>query len=106
MWRGSTNVTGFSTTSRFRAELAEKCQGIGALGMNSLFRTVAYAPPHSKGPGAKTYTLTLYALSSAPPLSLPVGSSANQVTLLATIKGHILGIANLKVVYTRNIDNA
>ncbi|MBN2477302.1 MAG: hypothetical protein JXB62_22035 [Pirellulales bacterium] len=50
-----------STTS-----LPKNVTGIGTLGSNSVTRRVGYAPPHSKGPGPKKYTYTVYALSASP----------------------------------------
>jgi phosphatidylethanolamine-binding protein (PEBP) family uncharacterized protein len=73
---------------------------IGTLGNNSVTRRVGYAPPHSKGPGAKTYVLTAYALS-APVQIAAAPSQVNRATLLAAMKDLILDSAELKVTYTR-----
>ena len=51
--------------------LPKDVQGVGSLGNNSLNRSVGYAPPHSKGPGAKTYVLTVYALSAPVQITPP-----------------------------------
>jgi hypothetical protein len=73
----------------------------GVLGNNSVGRPrIGYAPPHSKGPGAKTYILTLYALSSEPKLSVPPEQVSRQV-LLDAIKGITLGSTELKFTYDR-----
>jgi phosphatidylethanolamine-binding protein (PEBP) family uncharacterized protein len=59
-----------------------------------------YEPPHSKGPGLKTYVLTVYALSSM----LDMGHPASDVTreiLLDALKDKILGRASLSVTYER-----
>ena len=37
--------------------LPKNVKGIGTLGNNSVNRELGYAPPHSKGPGPKKYTL-------------------------------------------------
>ena len=44
--------------------LDKTAAGVGTPGLNSFQTVVPYAPPHSKGPGLKTYVLTLYALSN------------------------------------------
>ncbi len=82
-------------------ELAKNTQGVGRLGNNSVNRRIGYAPPHSKGPGAKTYTLTVYALSQT---LNPAGPAAgvNRDVLLAAMKDITLASAELKVVYTRD----
>lgn len=80
--------------------LPKDAHDIGTLGNNSITRRAGYAPPHSKGPGAKTYVLTAYALSA--PLQIPGDPGAvNRATLLAAMKGLILDSAELKVTYAR-----
>lgn len=78
--------------------------GIGVLGNNSVNRKNAYAPPHSKGPGAKTYFLTLYALSGPPRIPESV-SDINRDGLLEAMEGLVLDTAELAVVATRNADS-
>ncbi len=81
-------------------DLAAGVQGIGVLGNNSVNGRCEYAPPHSKGPGPKTYVYTVYALSA--PAAPPV--EATQVTrevLLHAMEGTILASARLEVVYSR-----
>ncbi|MEI6669477.1 MAG: SUMF1/EgtB/PvdO family nonheme iron enzyme [Acidobacteriota bacterium] len=80
--------------------LSKNAAGIGTLGTNSINGRIGYAPPRSKGPGPKTYVITVYALSSAPPLSVP-GGTIGRSELLAAIKGRVVGTAELAVVYTR-----
>jgi phosphatidylethanolamine-binding protein (PEBP) family uncharacterized protein len=80
--------------------LPRSVRGIGILGNNSINGRVEYAPPHSKGPGDKTYILTVYALSSPIEVTVP----ADQVTrdvLLASMKNRILASSELQVVYAR-----
>ncbi len=80
-------------------------QGIGTLGSNSINREIAYAPPHSKGPGAKTYTLTLYAVSEMLKITTPAAQVSRDF-LLAAMKGKVLAKAELRVVYSRADDPA
>jgi phosphatidylethanolamine-binding protein (PEBP) family uncharacterized protein len=82
------------------ATLPKNEKGIGKLGTG--FRgQVGYEPPHSKGPGAKTYTLTLYALSAPAKITAPP-AEVNREVLLAAIQGSVLASSELNVVYTRN----
>ncbi len=82
------------------ASLPRNVKGIGKAGTG--FRgQIGYEPPHSKGPGAKTYTLTLYALSAPAKITVPP-SQINRDVLLAAIQGSILASSELNVVYTRN----
>ena len=80
--------------------LPKNVKGIGTLGTNSVNDRNEYAPPHSKGPGAKTYIYTVYALSVPPPLAV-TGNRVNRAVLLAAMQGKILGAAELRVVYSR-----
>jgi len=85
--------------------LPKNVKGVGTLGNNSVNDRTEYAPPHSKGPGAKTYTLTVYALSEAPQLTVPA-SQVNREVLLAAIKDRTLATAELSVVYSRPGDSS
>lgn len=80
--------------------LPKNVKGIGTLGNNSVTKRAEYAPPKSKGPGAKTYIYTVYALSAPPRLSVKPSEVTRDV-LLGAMKDHILGSAELQVVYTR-----
>jgi Raf kinase inhibitor-like YbhB/YbcL family protein len=74
--------------------------GIGTLGTNSVNGRNAYAPPCSQGPGLKSYTITVYALSANPVIS----SSDVKVTrdvLLAAIKDITLASSKIRVSYAR-----
>jgi phosphatidylethanolamine-binding protein (PEBP) family uncharacterized protein len=74
--------------------------GAGKAGLTSDGPELAYSPPCSQGPGAKTYTFTLHALSAAPEISLP----DNQVTgkvITDAISGITLAESALSVSYTR-----
>ncbi len=80
--------------------LPKGAHGIGLQGNNSVNKKTEYAPPHSKGPGKKTYILTLYALDA--PLQLTVKpETVNRDVLLAAMQGHILASAAVHVSYTR-----
>lgn len=80
--------------------LPRNVSGIGILGNNSINHQIGYAPPHSKGPGPKTYVYTVYALSSAPQIAVEPAQVTRDV-LLAAMQGRILASAELRVVYTR-----
>ena len=80
--------------------LPKDVQGIGTLGNNSVNHRAGYAPPHSKGPGPKTYFLTVYALSAHVEISLPPAQVSRSV-LLNAMKDLILDSAELKVTYDR-----
>jgi Raf kinase inhibitor-like YbhB/YbcL family protein len=80
--------------------LPANAHGIGVLGSNGINRRVGYAPPHSKGPGAKSYTLTLYALSA--PLQIELSpQEVDRDVLLRAMQGLVLAEAELKIVSTR-----
>ncbi|MBL9209021.1 MAG: YHYH protein [Opitutaceae bacterium] len=83
--------------------LPRNAGGIGTPGTNSVNRRVGYAPPHSKGPGEKTYVLTLYALAAPLQLAVPPAEVDRDV-LLAAMRDITLGTATLPVVYSRPAD--
>lgn len=79
--------------------LPKNATGIGQVG--SGFRgQLGYEPPHSQGPGDKTYVLHLYALSEKASPAGPPGRVGRE-TLLAAMEGKILGQSDLSVVYAR-----
>lgn len=80
--------------------LPKDVRDLGILGNNSVTRRAGYAPPHSKGPGAKTYVVTTYALSAPVQIAEPP-ERVNRAVLLAAMKDLILDSAELKVTYTR-----
>ncbi len=84
--------------------LPKDVRNVGVLGNNSINRDPGYAPPHSKGPGAKKYTLTIYALSAPPRITLPA-AEVNREVLLGAMKGLVLASAELNVTYTREFDS-
>lgn len=71
----------------------------GVWGQNTVNRKSEYVPPCSKGPGDKTYTITLYALSAE--AALPKGTPLTRDTLLAAIRDTTIGTATLDVTYAR-----
>jgi len=80
--------------------IATGATDVGTAGLTSDGPNLAYSPPCSQGPGAKTYTFTLYALSAKP--SLP--SDPHEVTgsvLSAAIQSITLASQALNVTYSR-----
>jgi phosphatidylethanolamine-binding protein (PEBP) family uncharacterized protein len=83
-------------------KLPKNVRGVGTLGNNSVNDKTEYAPPHSKGPGLKTYVYTIYALSS--PVKLDVmPAEVSRDVLLAAMKDKILASAELHAVYSRDV---
>lgn len=56
-------------------ELAKNSVAIGTQGVGSNGSAAGYEPPCSRGPGLKTYTVTVYALSAHPALKAMAGAS-------------------------------
>jgi Raf kinase inhibitor-like YbhB/YbcL family protein len=84
------------------SSLPRNVSGIGILGTNSVNDKTEYAPPCSQGPGAKTYIITVYALSEE--LSFNVSpEEVNMEVFLNAIKDITLASSSLSVVYSRNI---
>ena len=80
--------------------LAMNTSGVGALGAADDGAGNAYAPPCSQGPGAKTYTFTVYALASPLVFSQAASLIKGQVVIDA-IERVKLASAALNVSYTR-----
>ncbi|MCX6929764.1 MAG: hypothetical protein NT154_42105 [Verrucomicrobia bacterium] len=80
--------------------LAKNVKNVGTLGNNSVNGRTEYAPPHSKGPGPKTYVYTVYALSAPVKLEVPSAQVSREI-LLAAMKDTVLATAELRVVYSR-----
>ena len=79
--------------------LPKNSKDIGALGSN--FKGVlGYEAPHSKGPGAKTYVISLFALSGPVELAVPA-AKIDYTTIMSAIQGKILARSDLSVTYTR-----
>ncbi len=81
------------------ARLPQNSKGIGTLGQNGK-RRADYDPMCSKGPGLKTYHLTVFALSTeqVPKLS---PDKANRAGLLEAIKDITLAEGTLDFQYER-----
>ena len=80
--------------------LAMNSMGVGTLGAADDGAGNAYAPPCSQGPGAKTYTFTVYALAS--PLSFTQAASLIKGQVVTdAIERVKLAAAALNVSYTR-----
>jgi len=77
--------------------LPKGARGVGTIGLNDK-RRAEYDPMCSKGPGLKTYHVTVYALSAAP--RLPAGG-ANRDALLAAIRDTVLAEGTLSFAYER-----
>jgi phosphatidylethanolamine-binding protein (PEBP) family uncharacterized protein len=77
------------------SSLPKDSQKIGKLG-TGFKGQVGYEPPHSKGPGAKTYVLTMYALSSP----LEISGTPGREELVAAMKDKVLASSSLRVVHT------
>jgi len=71
----------------------------GTFGTNSVNNQLAYAPPCSKGPGSKVYTITAYALSASP--AFPTGPSVSRNVLLEAIEPITLASSSIDVTYDR-----
>ncbi len=83
--------------------LAENTVGVGTFGLTSDGPELAYSPPCSKGPGAKTYTFTVYALSGTPAFAVPA-NKVNGEVLTSAISHLTLASSWLSVTYTRRGD--
>ena len=84
--------------------LPKNVKGVGKVG-TGFKGSIGYEPPHSKGPGAKTYVLTVYALSS--PLKIrQAPDEVNREVLVSAMKGKVLASASLHVVHSRGGEEA
>jgi phosphatidylethanolamine-binding protein (PEBP) family uncharacterized protein len=81
--------------------LAKNASGAGYVGGNSVNSSVGYAPPCSKGPGQKTYTVTVFALSAQPALPHMSTPTVSRDALLKAISRITLAKGTLNVTYTR-----
>lgn len=94
MWEIPANMT----------SLQGNVSGVGKVG-SSYRGAVGYEPPHSQGPGEKTYVITIYALSASPQLSQAPREVTRDV-LLEAIKDSVIASASLNVVYSRDVSQA
>jgi phosphatidylethanolamine-binding protein (PEBP) family uncharacterized protein len=72
---------------------------IGTFGQNFQGKSLGYTPPCSQGPGAKKYTITLYALTS--PISL-TAQEATLATVQDAVKGKVISTSILDGSYSRS----
>jgi len=82
------------------AALAESGVDVGTFGLTSDGPDLRYYSPCSVGPGAKTYTFTLYALSAALTFAVPATQVSGPVVTSA-IAGLVLDSSRVNVSYTR-----
>ena len=71
----------------------------GTFGQNFQGKNLGYTPPCSQGPGAKTYTFSIYALSSQLNIS---ASQATESEVEKLMQGKILASDSLSVTYARS----
>jgi phosphatidylethanolamine-binding protein (PEBP) family uncharacterized protein len=76
------------------SSLPKNVTDIGKLG-TGFKGEIGYEPPMSKGPGAKTYVITLYALSEP----LKVAGKPGREELLSAMDGKVLANSSLRVVH-------
>ena len=72
---------------------------LGSWGANTVNGKAEYAPPCSKGPGEKVYTVTLFALSAEP--KFRASGKVTRDDLLAAIKDITLGSSAIDLRYAR-----
>lgn len=75
--------------------LPKNVTDIGKLG-TGFKGDIGYEPPMSKGPGAKTYVITLYALSEP----LNVAGKPGREELISAMNGKVLANSSLRVVHS------
>ena len=80
-------------------QLAKNSRTVGTIGLNDK-RRAEYDPMCSKGPGAKTYHVTVYALSAKPTLR---ANAARRDALLEAIKDITLAEGTLTYTYERGV---
>jgi phosphatidylethanolamine-binding protein (PEBP) family uncharacterized protein len=82
------------------AGLAMDSSGVGTLGLADGAPVAGYSPPCSEGPGAKTYTFTVHALSGTPTFAVAAGQVTGQMVSDAIVP-LTLASASLNVSYAR-----
>ena len=80
--------------------IPKSVSGVGLFGINTVNRRTSYSPPCSAGAGIKLYTLTVYALSTEPTLTVSQSAVTREI-LLAAINNITLGQAAINVNYTK-----
>ncbi len=79
--------------------LAKNTSGVGVTGLGSDLSALVYNPPCSLGPGPRTYTLTLYALSESP--TLPAADQVTGAVLISAISSITISSTSLDMTYSR-----
>jgi len=82
------------------SSLAQGTTGVGTAGQSTDGPDLRYYAPCSTGPGDKTYTFTLYALSGSPSFSVPAAQVGGPA-LEAAISGLTLASRQITFVYAR-----
>lgn len=82
--------------------LAENSSGVGINGLSSDGPELVYYPPCSQGPGPKTYTFTIHALSQKPVITVPADHVSGAV-LTSAISQITLASSQINVSYTRPV---
>jgi phosphatidylethanolamine-binding protein (PEBP) family uncharacterized protein len=80
--------------------IGEGARDVGRFGSNTVNRRNEYAPPCSKGPGEKIYTVTLYALSAVAAFD-PSSRSVTRTDLLKAIEKTTLSSTAVDLRYSR-----
>lgn len=83
------------------SSLLEGGGGVGIAGKSTDGPELRYYAPCSSGPGDKTYTFTLHALSAAPSFAVPL-DQVDGPALEAAISGRTLASRSLSFVYARS----
>jgi phosphatidylethanolamine-binding protein (PEBP) family uncharacterized protein len=79
--------------------ISTDAKNAGTIGRNFKDNQLGYSPPCSQGPGAKTYTITVYALSSELALA---AQDATGDALIKAMSGKVLASGELSVTYSRS----
>jgi phosphatidylethanolamine-binding protein (PEBP) family uncharacterized protein len=80
--------------------IPDAVSGVGTFGQNTVNPNLAYTAPCSQGPGAKLYTITVYALSAAPIFTV-APSAVTRDLFLAAVANTTLATSIIIVTYTR-----
>ena len=80
--------------------IPDAVMGVGIFGQNTVNPSLAYTPPCSQGPGAKLYTITVYALSAAPVFTV-AATGVTRDLFLAAVANITLATSIINVTYTR-----
>ena len=81
------------------ASISTGAKNTGTIGRNFKDTQLGYSPPCSQGPGAKIYTITIYALSSELALA---AQDATEDALIKAMAGKVLSSGELSVTYSRS----